>query len=203
MEILKHNCIAINDIMFDIDQNNPDEKPYIKVFYTSADDIIIAGMIAGHGVYWLSVTDAKDENTIRAIFDHVSGTEPKKYANIQAAIANTYYTDEQLRLFHYSLPVTADDIFAYYQKIKDSLCSTGEFGRFAEIQKLNCLIPKKPNYWPNQKFRCIHAHYAENNDVIIIGFADNNYIFWLSVTKMDDYETNDGQRSAVRPCSLR
>ncbi len=43
---------------------------------------------------------------------------------------------------------------------------------------------------PNPKFRCIHAHYAENNDVIIVGFADNNYIFWLSVTKMDDVETN-------------
>ena len=190
MEILKHNCIGINDIMYDIDQNNPDEKPYIKVFYTSADDIIIAGMIADRGVYWLSVTDAKDESTIRAVFDHVSGIEPKKYADIQAAIANTYYTDEQLKLFHCSLPVTADDIFAYYRKIKDSLSSAGEFGRFAEIQKLNCLIPEKPNYWPNQKFRCIHAHYAENNDVIIVGFADNNYIFWLSVTKMDDYETN-------------
>ncbi len=190
MEILKHNCIGINDIMYDIDQNNPDEKPYIKVFYTSADDIIIAGMVADRGVYWLSVTDAKDENTIREIFDHVSGTGPRKYTNIQAAIANTYYTDEQLKLFHFSLPATADDIFAYYRKIKDSLGSAGEFGRFAEIQKLNCLIPKKPNYWPNQKFRCIHAHYAENNDVIIVGFADNNYIFWLSVTKMDDYETN-------------
>ena len=113
MEILKHNCIGINDIMYDIDQNNPDEKPYIKVFYTSADDIIIAGMIADRGVYWLSVTDAKDESTIRAVFDHVSGIEPKKYADIQAAIANTYYTHEQLKLFHCSQPVTADDIFAY------------------------------------------------------------------------------------------
>ena len=76
MEILKYNCIGINDIRYDNDQNNPEEKPYIKVFYTNADDIIIAGMIADHGVYWLSVTDAKDENNIRAIFDHVSGTEP-------------------------------------------------------------------------------------------------------------------------------
>ena len=113
MEILKHNCIGSGEELHEIDENNPDEKPYIKVFYTSADDIIIAGMIADRGVYWLSVTDAKDESTIRAVFDHVSGIEPKKYADIQAAIANTYYTDEQLKLFHCSLPVTADDIFAY------------------------------------------------------------------------------------------
>ena len=190
MEILKHNCIGSSEELHEINQNNPDEKPYIKVFYTSADDIIIAGMIADRGVYWLSVTDAKDESTVRAIFDHVSGLAPKKYADIHSAIAGTYYTEEQLKLFHYSLPAAADDIFAYYRKIRDSLSASGEFGRFAEIQKLNCLIPKKPNYWPNPKFRCIHAHYADDNDVIIVGFADNNYIFWLSVTKMDDYETN-------------
>lgn len=190
MEILKHNCIGSSEELREVDQNNPDDKPYIKVFYTNADDIIIAGMVADRGVYWLSFTDAKDENTISAIFDHVSGLEPKKYADIHSVIANTYYTDEQLKLFHFSLPATADDIFAYYRKIKDNLSSAGEFGRFAEIQKLNCLIPKKPNYWPKQKFRCIHAHYADDNDVIIVGFADNNYIFWLSVTKIDDYETN-------------
>ena len=190
MEILKQNYIGINDLTYEIDQSALEEKPYIKVFYTDADDIIIVGMIADHGVFWLSVTDVKDENAIRTIFDHVTEIEPKKYADIHAVIANTYYTDAQLKMFHYSLPVTADDIFAYYQKIRESLSSAGEFGRFADIQKLNCLIPEKPNYWPNQKFRCIHAHYADNNDVMIVGFADNNYIFWLSVTKMDDMETN-------------
>jgi hypothetical protein len=105
-------------------------------------------------------------------------------------IANTYYTEEQLKLFYYSLPVTADDIFEHYRKIKGSLSVSGELGRFYEIQKLNCLIPKKPNYWPNPKFRCIHAHYTDDNDVILVGFADNCYIFWLSVTKLDDAETN-------------
>ena len=57
MDIERHNCVSSNDKMYEIDQNNPDEKPYIKVFYTSADDIIIAGMVADRGVYWLSVTD--------------------------------------------------------------------------------------------------------------------------------------------------
>ena len=190
MEIQKHNCITGGEALHEIDENSPDEKPYIKVFYTGADDIIIAGMIADRGVYWLSVTDAKDESTVRAIFDYVSGLAPKKYADIHSVIADTYYTEEQLKLFYYSLPAAADDIFAYYRKIRDSLRASGEFGRFAEIQKRNCLIPKKPNYWPNPKFRCIHAHYADDNDVILVGFADNNYIFWLSVTKMDDTETN-------------
>ena len=190
MEILKHNCIGSSEELREVGQNNPDDKPYIKVFYTNADDIVIAGMIADRGLYWLSVTDAKDESTIRTIFNYVSGLEPKKYADIHSVIADTYYTEEQLKLFYYSFPVTADDIFEYYRKIKDSLHASGELGRFYEIQKLNCLIPKEPNYWPNPKFRCIHAHYADDNDVILVGFADNCYIFWLSVTKMDDVETN-------------
>ena len=127
MEILNLNCISINDKMYEIDPNNEDEKPYIKVFYTDADDIIIAGMIAYHGVYWLSVTDIKETDTIRKIFAYVSALIPTKCANIHAVIGNTYYNDEQLKLFPYNFPAAADEIFSHYSRIKDSFNLSGAF----------------------------------------------------------------------------
>ena len=47
-----------------------------------------------------------------------------------------------------------------------------------------------PNYTPDSADRCIQAYYALNNDVILIGEADPCYIYWLSVTKLDDEATN-------------
>ncbi len=61
------------------------------------------------------------------------------------------------------------------------------------IEQLNCLtedIAVIPKYVPNPKFRCIKAYYAQDNDVVIVGEADPNFIYWLSVTKTDDTETN-------------
>ena len=43
---------------------------------------------------------------------------------------------------------------------------------------------------PNHRDRLIKAYYGEDNDIIIVGVADNCYIYWFSVTKMDDAETN-------------
>lgn len=34
------------------------------------------------------------------------------------------------------------------------------------------------------------SFYGNDNDVIIVGVADNCYIYWFSVTKMDDDESN-------------
>ena len=62
-----------------------------------------------------------------------------------------------------------------------------------DIDALNCLtedIMVIPKYVPKPKFRCIKAYYALDHDVIIVGEADPNFIFWRSVTKMDDTETN-------------
>ena len=62
-----------------------------------------------------------------------------------------------------------------------------------EVEKYNCLTADNfcvPNYTPNPKHRCIQAYYALNNDVILIGEADLCYIYWLSVTKLDDEATN-------------
>ena len=51
------------------------------------------------------------------------------------------------------------------------------------IEQLNCLtedIAVIPKYVPNPKFRCIKAYYAQDNDVVIVGEADPNFIYWLS-----------------------
>ena len=61
------------------------------------------------------------------------------------------------------------------------------------IQKYNCVTPENavnPKYTPNPADRKIRVYYTDKNQVIIVGVADNNFIHWLSVTKMDDLATN-------------
>lgn len=62
-----------------------------------------------------------------------------------------------------------------------------------DIQKYNCVTPENadtPKYTPNPDHRKIQVYYTDKNQVIIVGVADNNYIYWLSVTRMDDLSTN-------------
>ena len=61
------------------------------------------------------------------------------------------------------------------------------------IEELNLLTEenmKIPKYKPNPKFRCIKAYYPNSEDVIIVGEADPNFIWWMSLTKIDDEKTN-------------
>ena len=61
------------------------------------------------------------------------------------------------------------------------------------IEELNLLTEenmKIPKYKPNRKFRCIKAYYPNSEDVIIVGEVDPNFIWWMSLTKIDDEETN-------------
>lgn len=62
-----------------------------------------------------------------------------------------------------------------------------------DIRELNCLTldnASTPKYNPYSGNCCIRVYYADKNKIIIVGVADNNYIYWLSVSKMDDIETN-------------
>lgn len=62
-----------------------------------------------------------------------------------------------------------------------------------EVEKYNLLTEnnvKFPKYKPNLKYRCIRISYVDDNDIILIGDLDPNYIYWLSVTKLNDTETN-------------
>ena len=61
------------------------------------------------------------------------------------------------------------------------------------IEKYNCVTPEnaaEPKYTPNPEHRKIEVYYTDKNQVIIVGVADNNFICWLSVTRMDDLATN-------------
>ena len=50
-----------------------------------------------------------------------------------------------------------------------------------DIQKLNCLTPDNaatPKYNPYSGKSCVQVYYANNNKVIIVGVADNNYLLY-------------------------
>ena len=62
-----------------------------------------------------------------------------------------------------------------------------------DIRKYNCVTPENaasPKYTPNPADRKVQVYYTGRNQVIIVGVADNNFIYWLSVTNMDDLSTN-------------
>lgn len=62
-----------------------------------------------------------------------------------------------------------------------------------DIQKYNCVTPEnaaEPKYTPNPADRKVQVYYTDKGQVIIVGVADNNFIYWLSVTRMDDLSTN-------------
>ncbi|MBR5165359.1 MAG: hypothetical protein IKW87_07365 [Ruminococcus sp.] len=45
-------------------------------------------------------------------------------------------------------------------------------------------------YASNPAHRLNRVYYTDKDEVIIVGIADNNFIFWLSVTGREDRETN-------------
>ena len=190
MDLQSFNLIDPKDKMYPIDKQDRIYKPHIKVYFTGHDDVIITGAYALQGVWWLSVTNISEGDEIRNIFDYVSKLEPTECANIHAVIRRTNYTDEQLRYFNYTFPQTADDIFEYYHRIELSILEQEKGGKYYEIQKYDLMTPIKPNYMPDPRDRLIKAYYGNDNDVIIVGVADNCYIYWFSITKTDDGETN-------------
>ena len=190
MNLQRFNLIDPKDKMYPIDKQDRIYKPHIKVYFTDHDDVIITGAYALQGVWWLSVTNISEADEIRNVFNYVSKLEPTECANIHSVIRRTNYTDEQLRYFYYTFPQTADDIFDYYHRIEISILEQEKGGKYYEIQKYDLMTPIKPNYTPDPRDRLIKAYYGEDNDIIIVGVADNCYIYWFSVTKTDDAETN-------------
>lgn len=49
----------------------------------------------------------------------------------------------------------------------------------------------RPNYDVSVRTTNIRLYFTPEEDVIIVGEFDNNYIYWLSVTKADDCEKNE------------
>lgn len=73
-----------------------------------------------------------------------------------------------------------------------------------DIPALNCITAeiaetpeKNPMDWWQEFYsrddairHQIRVYYTDRDEVIIVGVADNNYSYWLSVTKTDDIQTN-------------
>ena len=62
-----------------------------------------------------------------------------------------------------------------------------------DIAEYNLLTEENasiPKYVPNPAHRINRVYYTDRDEVIIVGIADNNFIFWLSVTGRDDRATN-------------
>ena len=62
-----------------------------------------------------------------------------------------------------------------------------------DVGSLNCLTEDVlivPTYTPKPEHRRVDFYYVDHDQVLIAGVADNNYIFWLSRTRLDDVETN-------------
>ena len=69
----------------------------------------------------------------------------------------------------------------------------GTAAHAADIASLNRVaedVSVIPNYTPKLEHRRVDFYYADNDQVLIAGVSDNNYIFWLSRTRLDDVETN-------------
>lgn len=63
----------------------------------------------------------------------------------------------------------------------------------SNVVSLNCLtedVSVVPGTAPIVEHRRIDFYYADHDQVLIVGVADNNYIFWLSRTSLDDTDTN-------------
>ena len=61
------------------------------------------------------------------------------------------------------------------------------------IRNYNCVTPENaviPRYTPDPADRRVQVYYTDREQVIIVGAADNNYICWLSVTRMQDLAAN-------------
>ena len=159
------------------------------VFFTHLDDVIIAGMLNQDWVWWLSVTNISNEDEIRQIFYYISNQVHSEGIRINSVIHRTNYSEEQLKHCLYTFPQTADDIFEYYHRIKISISETEKGGKYYGIQNYNYLTPEyaaSPKYVPSPRDCFINVYYADDNNIIIVGVADNNFIYWLSVTKINN-----------------
>lgn len=171
----------------------PFDRWEVKAYYTDDDKVIITGVYSVVGIYWLSVTEIREQETIRRIFDYVSALKPTGWASLRNTIGRSLYSEPALIRLYHNTPKQADDIFAYYQRIQDSILEQEQGGKYYDLRKYNLVTPDDAypaTYMPCAEHSLIKVTYADDGDIIITGVADNNFIHWFSVTKIDDIGTN-------------
>lgn len=171
----------------------PENDRSVKVFFTNGDEVVIFGITSTHYVFWSSVTKADDLETNRRIFAYIMQMERPYYLFDLAAKGGQKYGHDQMMHFYSAMLNSADEILPYQQKIKVSRQIREPESPYYDLMQYNLLTPDIadfPTYCPETRNYRIRVYYADNEEIIIEGVADNNFTRWLSVTKRDDAELN-------------
>ena len=163
-----------------------------KVYFAGDGGIVIFGL-AEHYVYWVSESRADDPETNSQIFAYLAQAAPSCYTYNHIAEGLTKYGYDNMKHFYSAVLTSADGILPYQKKIADSKRIREPDSPYFDLMQYNLLTPEDaeiPKYCPETEDYRIRVYYANNDEIIIEGFADNNFIRWLSVTKIDDMELN-------------
>ena len=165
---------------------------HVKVFFVD-DEVVIFGITTTAYVFWCSVTKADDLETNREIFAYIMKMERTHYLGDYWAEGIVKYGKNRMMHCYSAMLDSADEILPYRQKIAVSQHIREPESPYYDLMQYNLLTPEDaviPKYCPRTRDYCIRVYYADNEEIIIKGIADNNFIRWLSVTKLDDIELN-------------
>lgn len=164
----------------------------VKVYFAGDGGIVIFGL-ADHYVYWVSESRADDAETNRQIFAYLAQAVPSCFTYHHIAEGLTKYGCDNMKHFYSAILTSADEILPYQKKIAESKRIREPDSPYFDLMQYNLLTPEDadiPKYCPETQDYRIRVYYANNDEIIIEGFADNNFIRWLSVTKIDEMELN-------------
>lgn len=165
----------------------------IEVFFPGGEEIVIFGLTSQSYVFWISKTRADDPETNRRIFAHIAQMERKYYLHRGEAVGLPKYGYDGMMHCYSAMLTSAEEILPFRQKIERSRQIHEPESPYFDLMQYNLLAPEDaviPSYCPRTRDYRIRVYYANNDEIIIEGFADNNFIRWLSVTKIDDMELN-------------
>ena len=165
----------------------------IEVFFADDGEIVIFGITSHADVFWISETRADDIETNRRIFAHIRQMERKHYLSRGFAVGVPKYGYDWMQHRYSAMLTSADEILPFMQKIELSRHIREPESPYYDLMQYNLLTAENaviPKYCPRTRDYRILVYYADHGEILIEGFADNNFTRWLSVTKIDDMELN-------------
>lgn len=164
-----------------------------EVFFPGGEEIVIFGITSRSYVFWISETRADDLETNRRIFAHIAQMERKYYLHRGQAVGLPKYGYDGMMHCYSAMLTSADEILPFQQKIGRSRQIHAPESPYFDLMQYNLLAPEDaviPSYCPRTRDYRIRVYYANSDEIIIEGFADNNFIRWLSVTSIRNTELN-------------
>ncbi len=165
---------------------------HVKVFFVD-DEVVIFGITTTAYVFWCSVTKADDLETNREIFAYIMKMERTHYLVDYSAEGIVKYGKNRMMYCYSAMLESADEILPFKQKIEVSRHIREPESPYSDLMQYNLLTPEDaviPKYCPRTRDYSTRVYYANDGEIIIEGFCDNNFDRWLSVTKIDDIELN-------------